>query len=205
MRSIKKAPEPQSLTAFNKGAHINWDDIHLPNNQHVYNDCICQCVLDQEDLCGYTEICLDEGGRHIDHYIKKDLEPGLTFSWNNMVGAIKDSRFGADWKDNNIAAAGYNRSIRRYDNIYDPISDNLAGVFKFSTDGEIEPVNSTDQKAVTTISVFNLNEHSLKERRRQCMENARDMFSGGMTKADIVTYLRGDGFVSAINFELEQL
>lgn len=205
MRRIKKSPEPPSLTAFNKRIHVSWDDIHLPNNQHVYNDCICQCLLDQEDLCGYTEIPLDKDGRHIDHYIKRDLEPGLTFSWDNMIGAVKDSRFGADWKDDHIDDVEYVHGSRRYENIYNPVTDDLDGVFRFSTDGEIEPVNSSDQKAKTTISVFNLNEQSLRERRRICMEYARNLSSNGFTKDDVLAYLRNSGFISAISYELEQL
>ena len=78
----------------------------------------------------------------------------------------------------------------------------MEGRFRFSTDGKIEPVDDTDDLARNTIKVFNLNEPSLKNRRKNCMQMARAMLNGGMQKEDILGTLSSEGFVSAIEYEL---
>lgn len=124
MRRINKSEEPQSLRSFNKAKHENWTEISDPANRHVYNDCWQQCFEDQACLCSYTEAPLpkdkdkekdkDEDEvkvkRHIDHYIKRDFAPDLTFCWNNMIAAVKDSRFGADYKDKHVKRNDYDKS-----------------------------------------------------------------------------------------------
>ena len=203
MRKIAKSSEPHSLSDFNAGHHTNWSQIHEAANQHVYDDCINQCLSDQNGLCGYSEMRLDEDNRHIDHYVKRNIDPKLTFEWTNMVAAAKDSRFGADWKDEHIAQAGaYDKVTKCYAKLLNPVYDDLTGRFRFSTDGNIEPMKETDEMAVNTIKVFNLNEPSLKNRRKESMQKVRAMLQGGMQKEDILSTLCSDGFVSAIEYEL---
>lgn len=203
MRKIQKSLEPQSLSDFNMEGHTNWKQIHEQGTQHVYDDCMTQCLLDQNGLCGYSEIRLDEDNQHIDHYVKRNIDPRLTFVWTNMVAAAKDSRFGADWKDEHITEAGaYDSVTQRYANLLNPVSDELTGRFRFSTDGKIEPANEADELATNTIKVFNLNEPSLKNRRKESMQMVRAMLKGGMQKEDIFSVLSSDGFVSAIEYEL---
>lgn len=204
MIHINKSQEPQELSAFNRTKHQNWGEIHEAANKHVYEACLLQCLIDQNELCGYTEMKL-EGTvqRHIDHYIKRDLAPQLTFEWSNMVAAIKDDRFGADFKDNNIHLAGYDRSSQTYTNAYNPITDDMVGVFVFSTDGGIEPSDKADIKAVGTIKLFNLDDDELKTRRRDCMEAVRSLRKGGLTDQQIYDILSPGGFISAIEFEIK--
>lgn len=204
MQSIKKSPEPQSLTKFNRTSHSNWSDIHTEANKHVYDDCILQCMVDQMNLCGYTELCLDNGVKHIDHYIKRDIDPKLTFNWGNMIAAIKDSRFGADYKDNVVSRVDYDPITKQYKHIYNPLVDDLSGKFCFETNGFMRPINSADVKAQTTIDVFNLNEDSLQACRCDIMEYVRDMRKGGMSDEDIRESLAGSGFVTALEYELSQ-
>lgn len=45
MRKIFKSPEPQSLSDFNSVHYTNWKQIHERGNQHVYEDCMTQCLL----------------------------------------------------------------------------------------------------------------------------------------------------------------
>lgn len=203
MRKIFKSPEPQSLSDFNSVHYTDWKQIHERGNQHVYEDCMTQCLFDQNGLCGYSEVRLNEDNQHIDHYVKRNLDPRLTFAWTNMVAAAKDSKFGADWKDDHIAQAGvYDNATQSYANLLNPVNDEMEGRFRFSTDGKIEPVDDTDDLARNTIKVFNLNEPSLKNRRKNCMQMARAMLNGGMQKEDILGTLSSEGFVSAIEYEL---
>lgn len=204
MRSINKTPEPQSLTTFNRTPHSNWNDIHTDAHKHVYDDCILQCMVDQMNLCGYTELCLDNGVKHIDHYIKRDIDPRLTFDWGNMIVAIKDSRFGADYKDNTVSSVEYDPIAKQYKHIYNPLVDDLSGKFCFDTNGFMRPLDTEDVKAQATINIFHLNEDSLQAFRRDFMKYVRDMRQGGMSDDDIRKALMGSGFVTALEYELSQ-
>lgn len=170
MKHINKSAEPQSLIVLNRLKPSEWKSIHELANKHVYEDCLTQCVVDQNNLCGYTEMSLDQGVVHIDHYIKRDIDPRLTFSWENMIAAVKDYRYGADWKDKHVSHADYDSSNKRYREILNPIVDSFIDRFQYATDGSIEPLDEQDEKAKHTIQMFNLNENSLKGRRRDAME-----------------------------------
>lgn len=205
MRRIDKSEEPQSLRSFNKAKHEKWGEFSDKANRHVYNDCLQQCIEDQAHLCGYTEVPLSKDNRHIDHYIRRDFAPDLTFCWNNMIAAVKDSHFGADYKDKHVKRNDYNKSECCYTDILNPVKDEFAGRFRFSADGTIEPSDSQDIKAEKTIELFNLNEKSLKERRKVQMENVRTYIENDYTKEATLAALAKDGFVSAIEYELSQI
>lgn len=205
MRHISKSNAPKSLDDFKERKHTMWKDIHKECDKHVYDDCLTQCELDQDELCGYTEIPLSSGKKHIDHYVKRDIDPNLTFSWTNMIAAVKDYRFGADWKDDHIKKSDYDSSKKRYKNILDPVVDDFTCRFKFYTDGFMEPSNCNDILAENTITMFNLNNETLKNRRANSMTLARSMFEGGMGKDEILYYMASDGFISAIEYELSQV
>lgn len=203
MRHIAKSQEPPQLKEFKRTNPKKWDEIHQTANKVVYEACLLQCMLDQDELCGYTEMRLDGAVHtHIDHYIKRDLAPQLTFEWGNMVAAVKDSRFGADYKDNHIGIAVYDSINNTYQNVYNPITDNLVGVFAFSTDGGIEPADPADVKAIGTIILFNLDDGELRARRKECMAAVRSMRQGGLSDVEILDILSPGGFVSALAYEI---
>lgn len=205
MIHINKSSEPQELTSFKRNIHHSWKEIHQEANKHVYDACLQQCLMDQNELCGYTEMKLNESVQiHIDHYIKRDLAPQLTFEWSNMVAAVKDSRFGADFKDGHMDLANYDTSNHTYANAYNPVTDNMLEVFTFSSDGGIEPADKTDLKAASTIALFNLDGKELRLRRRECMESVRSLRLGGLTDQEIYTYLSPSGFISALKYEINQ-
>jgi uncharacterized protein (TIGR02646 family) len=203
MRRICKANiPPASLTAFRQKHPAGWEEIHRPENMQAYSDSLCSCIADQENLCGYTEIFLKPQHSHIDHYIKRSIDNRLTFSWENMIAAVIDSRFGANWKDAHITEKDYDRCSMRYTNILNPVTDNLGGRFVYSTDGMIEPAEINDDLARNTIAMFNLNEDSLKSQRRRVMMAARDMVKGGIPEPEVREMLKTSGFSSAVDYEL---
>ena len=148
MKHISKSNAPKLLEDFKERKHTMWKEIHDERNKYVYDDCLTQCELDQDELCGYTEIPLSSGKKHIDHYVKLDIDPNLTF---------------------------------------------------------MEPSDCNDTLAENTITMFNLNDETLKNRRANSMTLARSMFEGGMDKDEILCYLASDGFISAIEYELSQV
>ncbi len=202
MRHFNKSAEPASLTNFKKAKTKNWQDIHTSTHQPVYEDCLKQCLIDQQQLSGYSERPLCDAKVHIDHFVLRDFDASLTFEWQNMVADVHDNRFGADYKDRHIARTEYDKNKKQYTNLYNPITDSLEDVFTFSTNGTIHPKDITNAKAKHTIEIFNLNEASLKESRRLQMENVRTYKKAGFSNADIFEYLKTDGFWSALYFEL---
>lgn len=167
MRRIQKNNPLESFTHFarnNSGA--NWEDFHT-NAQNVYQDLRCEILINEQNcLCGYTEKPInDVRDSHIDHYKKKGIFPNLTFDWNNLIAATNDDDFGARHKDNNISKKN------QYNNILNPVSDNVENYFDYTTFGDIVPAdnlsNGDKLKAKHTIDTFNLNHKTLTNQRKQ--------------------------------------
>lgn len=203
MKKINKSEEPSSLTKFKrKNSSNKWEDIHTEQSQSIYEDCLLQCMDDQNYLCGYTEIKFEDN-YHIDHFIKRDISPRQTFDWQNMIAAVHDSKIGADFKDKTVEKNDYNKRLKKYNHILNPVTDNIEGRFIFSTNGVIEPANRNDTDAAETIRVFNLQEDSLNSRRKQAMENTRRLLEQ-MDKEAVIGYLQGEEFPSAIAYEISK-
>lgn len=150
MKKINKSEEPSSLTKFKrKNSSNKWEDIHTEQSQSIYEDCLLQCMDDQNYLCGYTEIKLDDN-YHIDHFIKRDIDPRQTFDWQNMIAAVHDSKFGADFKDKTVNNNDYNKRLKKYNYILNPVTDYMKNRFIFSTNGVIEPADRNDREATET-------------------------------------------------------
>ena len=203
MKKINKSGEPSSLTKFKrKNSSNKWEDIHTEQNRSIYEDCLFQCMDDQNYLCGYTEIKLDDN-YHIDHFIKRDIDPRQTFDWQNMIASVHDSKFGADFKDKAVNNNDYNKRLKKYNCILNPVTKNMENRFIFSTNGVIEPADRNDREATETIRVFNLQEDSLNSRRKQAMENTRKLLEQ-MDKEAVIGYLQGEEFPSAIAYEISK-
>ena len=201
MRKIGKSPEPESLTKFKESNKGNdWSLIHTDQNKHVYNDCLLQCKVDQNNLCGYTEVKF-ESVVHIDHFVKRDIDPSLTFDWQNMIAAVHDSRFGADFKDSIVNVDYYDKQRHKYKVVLNPVADALKNRFRYSTNGEIEPVSDSDYEAGETIRVFNLNDSSLCQRRKCAMEASRWLLQQ-MSGEEVLQYMADAEFPSAIEYEV---
>ena len=204
MKNIVKSDEPESLKRLKSCKPTNWESIHTGENKETYDDCLLQCMEDQGGLCGYTEVKLN-GKYHIDHFIKRSLDARMTFEWENMIAAVHDDRFGADYKDRHISVDDYDPNARRYREVLSPVWDELTHRFVFSTDGRIKPADETDVKARRTIELFNLNEHSLCNRRKQVMNAVRAMRQANLPSECIAQSLAGEDFPTAIAYELRTI
>ena len=205
MNNFKKSAEPVSLTQYKKTNHNNdWNLFHQ-KAQSSYEDCLLQCIFDQNDLCGYTEKKLGKT-THIDHFVKRALDPTLTFDWDNMIAAVKDSRYGADYKDgiNGVKATDYNASNHTYTHLLNPAKDSIVNRFSFSTDGSIYPTDPNDADAIFTIDKFNLNEKSLMTERRIAMDGVRSYLKNGLSAEDVEQIIADEPFISALKYEISQ-
>ena len=202
MRKInKRTPIPGfNGNNFNNSCN-NWSDFH-EDHKDIFEESRSVILTDEQNqLCGYTEIYINDlKDCHIDHYKKKSMFPELTFEWNNLIVATKDSNFGANYKDNKSGIQKNN-----YGNIFNPVIDNVENYFDYTTWGEVTPKTAIseveNQKAIKTIEVFNLNHNSLKDRRKNLISMIGSY--GEIAKVDILTALDKLGFRSVINQVLE--
>lgn len=173
----------------------NCTNITLHNTyQDIYQNSRLQILTDEQNqMCGYTEIYINELEEcHIDHYKKREFFPELTFNWDNLIVATKDNDFGANYKDNE-----YKIQKAEYIKIFNPVIDEVK--FKYTTSGEIV---ETDEKIKKTVEVFNLNYEPLKNRRKKLITTIKSYKDGGLNNDEIKTALNTAGFISVIEQEL---
>lgn len=204
MRKINKSVPPQSFSSLmsSRGKPSNWDEFHK-NNKDVFNDCRETILINEQNcLCGYTELPIQEiTDCHIDHYKKKSLNPSFCFDWDNFIVATKDSDFGACFKDNHFCSC-----ITDYLEIFNPVVDDCSTYFEYDSFGEIKPKNGLrieeKTKAEKTIEVFNLKENSLNSRRQFVIQSIKSYMAGGLPAQAIEEALSPYGFKSVIEQEL---
>ena len=202
MRKInKRTPIPGfNGNNFNNSCN-NWSDFH-EDHKDIFEESRSVILTDEQNqLCGYTEIYINDlKDCHIDHYKKKSMFPELTFEWNNLIVATKDSNFGANYKDNK---SGIQKND--YGNIFNPVIDNVENYFDYTAWGEVTPKTTisemASQKAKKSIEVFNLNHKSLKDRRKNLIRMI--CCYREMAKEEILNVLENLGFVSVINQTLK--
>lgn len=205
MRKINKQTPMSDFNGSKFGNDCsNWADFHK-KHKGIYSKMREKILQDEQNyLEGYTELYVDEKNKnsdvyHIDHYKKRDQNPLLTFEWNNLIFAIKNVPFGADYKDNE-----YKIKNHEYVLIFNPVTDNVENYFHYTQWGEIEPrvgLSPQDEAKVNkTIEVFNLNHISLVERRKALMKTIN--FYRSMDKNDVLLILSTSGFKSLVEQEL---
>lgn len=201
MRTVVKGEWPQCLS---KAEKIGWSwDEFVENDHEGYKICRQQAEEEQHGMCGYTEIPLDSGKVtvHLDHFRKKSINPKLRFNWENLFAAVKDNRFGADYKDKYVN--GENEK-EVYAAILNPLTENLQTYFHYATNGEIEPMTGLSdeekKKAKETINVFHLNETELVSRRRTIMAQI-DSYKD-LSEDVIRSCFEGMGFLSVVEQEI---
>jgi uncharacterized protein (TIGR02646 family) len=80
-RIIKTEPNFSFSNFIHRNNPQNWEelpiDIKNTAKEYILNN-------EQNGLSGYTEKPVTKKS-HIDHYIKRDINPRLTFDWNNLI------------------------------------------------------------------------------------------------------------------------
>lgn len=204
MRTIVKGVTPASIEEAEKKGW-SWDEF-VSDDHEGYQSCREQANTEQQGVCAYTELLLDvdKVTVHFDHYKKKSIYPKLRFKWDNLFAAVKDNRFGADYKDGIINGSNHNQM---YASILSPVAAKLQDFFHYSTSGEIEPMSGLSEenqkKAEATIRVFNLNEAELVNRRRTMM--AQIVCYHDLPEEDIRNCFQGLGFPSIVDQEIKYM
>lgn len=197
MRKIHKQAPIQNYSDFvKKQKPKNWDDFHSLGQEVFEETRSTILTVEQFRLCGYTERPINnEKKSHIDHYRKRALFPKLTFDWNNFIVATIDEDFGAKYKDNK-----YKITKEEYDQIFNPVVDNVQDYFEYTTWGEIKSKeilsDSLKAKALKTIEVFNLKHVSLTIERRNLIKII-SCYSD-LSKEEKIQSLKNNGFLSLL-------
>lgn len=201
MRKINKGePIPEFQKWVNENKTTNWDDLPPDVSSKVRFHIMTN---EQNNLCGYTELPITMEKSHIDHFRKRNGMgfESLTFDWNNFIIASIDDGFGAKYKDSRKSKL----TKDDYALIFNPIECGMDDFVEYDTDGKMYPLDENDCRVKRTIDVFNLNDPSLKNRRKSLIKNVVDCFEGGLGDEDIRNCLKNKGFPSVIEWELNYL
>ena len=200
-RLNKQGPIPAFTQFVTKNKPTQWEQ--LPAQISADSRLFILCI-EQECLCGYSEIPLEEdsSSSHIDHYYKRNLFNTKTFNWNNLIVSTIDEDFGGKYKDNTFKIEASD-----YPLIFNPVVDDMSQYIEFSGDGEMIPLKGLSMNIINkvkkTIEVFNLNCRSLKNRRRALITelyDCKDLPEGEIRKAFAV-----NGFASVLNWFLKSI
>lgn len=169
MKSIEKR-EPEFYFEFvKKNKPKEWNDlsskIGLKCREYMLQN-------EQSSQCAYTEKNIAPQDAHIDHFIKqsflkRNLFSVSEFNWNNLFTSCNDENVGAKYKDKNIQKEDYKEIINL-------VKDNCAECFEYKDNGRIEPKNG-NIRVRKTIDIFNLNDRSLIEQRKEVAQAVKSM------------------------------
>lgn len=197
MKKINKQnPLPDFATFVSNNNPTEWGQ--LPSKISA-DSRFCILCNEQDCLCGYSEMILEEDSTssHIDHYYKRNLFPQKTFDWNNLIVSTIDEDFGGKYKDNT-----YKIKAEEYQQIFNPVVDDMSQFIEYSGNGEIVPLNNLSKdifnKVKKTIEVFNLNCSSLNNKRRDLIFQLDSC--KGIPQNEIKKVFGNRGFVSVLNW-----
>lgn len=167
MKAIIRKEAPACLKKYKNGRD-NWDSISFEHKQSIkiYLDNI------QGDFCAYCESSLDDS-KHIEHFANKNEYPKMTFSWNNLFLSCGSSKHCGHFKDSHKAPK------YSYLDLIKPDIDASIDFFVYNSNGRVSYLKDLNQenlnKAMVSVSVFNLNEIGLVNRRSTILAEVEHM------------------------------
>lgn len=163
---------------------------------------------EQNRLCGYTEISLNEESNsyHIDHFEKREHNQNKIFDWNNLIVSTSDEDYGGKYKDNQ-----YKIKSNGYGNIFNPVVEDMSQYLQYYEDGEIAAKEGIDpkikQKVEETIKAFNLNHKTLTHKRKDLLielEIYKDQ-KELLKDLDVKNAYANRGFISLWNWYMKNI
>ena len=193
MRRIDKGAPIPEFTQFVHTQHpVCWED--AAGVRSIWREYMLR--HEQHNLSGYTELYIAcPNQTHIDHFKKRSLFGNLVFCWENFVVDSLDDGYGARYKDGHI------HSIEDNQRLIDPVREDASRYFQYEITGKMVPANGLSdddaKRAQFTIDMFNLNEGSLKERRKVIL-NTNPHAYDGLSDEEVMEYLHTLGFPSVV-------
>lgn len=134
------------------------------------------CYKQQQGLCAYTELWLDDNGLgyHLEHIAPRSSHPELTFVPHNIILSILDDvQSGALSQHEKFG--GHHKSEEYSDDWFiSPFNRHCADFFKYQITGEVTASAKLSieeqEKANKTIAILNLNAEYLMKRRKTSLQ-----------------------------------
>lgn len=167
-RIIKKEPDFYKEVMEDKKPR-SWEELKKSNKKIGFRIRKHMLEKEQNSQCAYTEIGIAPEDSHIDHFKKQSLFVNLIFDWNNLLTSCNCDAYGARFKDKKL------KKKEVYDCLINPVTDDPKEHFEYSITGKIATIDKNDNKAKTTIDLFNLNDKALVERRKNIIVMAKVM------------------------------
>jgi uncharacterized protein (TIGR02646 family) len=157
--------EPAFFTTV-KGKTKNQKQSDAWSRINIDKDVLREHILVEEQnlMCAYCEkkINVSRQKSNTDHFKTRHAYPELTLEYSNLFVSCKSPNHCESIKDK------FGLEKKDFDNILNPLHDKQIDNFKYTSFGEIEPLN---EKAKFTKECFNLNSISLVEERIQIINN----------------------------------
>lgn len=157
-----------------KGA---WSDNSIASIREQLRDDILN--NEQNGLCVYCEkeISSDAKTSNIDHFETRNLVPEKTLDYQNLFVSCNTNGRCSDFKDSHKSPLKHKTD---YENIVHPSKEGSDAFFDYLASGEITPLSDKER---FTVEVFNLNQQSLRDERKQLADTL--MCCGGLSPEEI--------------------
>ena len=189
MKYIQKGPEPVQLTEWKALENDDWQPDYDSMGSQLKNGVKTSLMQEQGYLCCYCERRLVLEDSHIEHFIPQSNEDIDPLDYSNMLcscqnrvkkgeprhcGNLKD-----DWFDANLLVS--------------PLDPDCENRFSFLADGTIQPRETGDNAAKTTIENLGLDIPKLEALRREAIAPfIDDSLSEQELRTFVAAYLQPD-------------
>ncbi len=187
MLTITKTSEPDVLKEIRKlfsqpYKGQDWEDkkikdkhsvirIHILKNEQNWRCAFCnKKYVNEEETPGYYKNLNDKDKNHIDHFLKRELYPKLTFDYNNMFVSCNSDKHCARYKDNMLKKIVDKEEAKRINQLLLKPTDNICDYITYDLFGLVHEQQKLSEekqeRAAKTIEYFNLGHENLRQDRR---------------------------------------
>ncbi len=163
MHKFERGEEPEGLKKARKQRR-SWDEFAKTSARGE----LAKCLYERQDRrCAYCDMSiktLEDG--HIEHLERRSDAPNRALDWENLFFSCRRQDSCGIYKDAKFKEPVDSRRI------VDPSKEDPLEFFTYTETGEMIADKRDDEKAETTIKVFNLNAQRLKNARSRAYRNA---------------------------------
>ena len=165
MKQIVKNAEPQALVDWKALENENWkptyNDLQNPEKQVVV-----QALLEEQGyICCHCEKSIVDVDCHIEHFLPQEHYPHRDLEYRNLhLSCVKQ----CSTKQKEEQCCGHQKGNRLLP--ISPLDSEDRDRFRFNALGKILVQDETDQDAVETIEILNLNSESLRQARKYIID-----------------------------------
>lgn len=212
MRKIlKSAVEPQEFTDWkSRNPRAKYENLNRTKEKQILK----QSLLDEQfNVCCYCGMNLTDVESHIEHVIPQATRTHSLNYRNMHVSCNGDNPQGLREGKDELNHCGMHKSNNEIS--ITPTQVDCENRFKYLADGSVEPMEPTDEEAIQTIKILNLNTIILKDMRKEVIDAwytsiiSDDISQQEMTEklegiVSLLSRVHNDGLLS-FAFQTEQI